>query len=112
VKFIVDAQLPPALASALREAGYDAQSVREIGLREAEDSEIWAYALANQAVIVTKDQDFAERSMSSRRVPAIVWVRIGNTSRRTLLAWLLPLWPAIIGHIEDGDHLIEVREKN
>jgi predicted nuclease of predicted toxin-antitoxin system len=33
VKFIVDAELPPALARLLRESGYDAFAVREIGLR-------------------------------------------------------------------------------
>ncbi|MGB8354768.1 MAG: DUF5615 family PIN-like protein [Chthoniobacteraceae bacterium] len=112
MKFIVDAQLPPALASALRDAGYDAQSVRELGLREAEDSEIWAYALANQTVIVTKDQDFAERLMSSKTVPVIVWVRIGNTSNRALFASLLPLWSLIISRIKAGDNLVEVREKS
>jgi predicted nuclease of predicted toxin-antitoxin system len=37
VKFIVDAQLPPALALALRDRGVDAVAVREIGLREADD---------------------------------------------------------------------------
>jgi predicted nuclease of predicted toxin-antitoxin system len=39
VKFVVDAQLPPALARLLREAGCDASAVREIGLREASDAE-------------------------------------------------------------------------
>lgn len=93
MKFIVDAQLPPALARALREAGYDVQAVREIALREAEDSDIWDFALANHAVVITKDQDFAERLLASRTAPVIVWLRIGNTSNRALLAWLLPIWP-------------------
>jgi predicted nuclease of predicted toxin-antitoxin system len=112
VKFIIDAQLPPALARALRESGHDAQAVREIGLREAEDSLIWDYAQANQAVVITKDEDFAERRMSSQTSPVIVWLRIGNTSNRALLAWLLPLWPDIIIRIESGDKLVEVREKH
>jgi predicted nuclease of predicted toxin-antitoxin system len=38
VKFVVDAQLPPALARLVREAGCDAFAVREIGLREASDA--------------------------------------------------------------------------
>jgi len=38
VKFLVDAQLPPVLAQALCEAGYEAKAVRELGLREADDS--------------------------------------------------------------------------
>lgn len=111
MKFLVDAQLPPALARALREAGCDVQDVRELGLREAEDDAIWDYALAHQAVIVTKDQDFADRLLSSGTAPIIGWLRIGNTSNRVLLTWLLPLWPDIISRIESGDKLIEVREK-
>ena len=56
-------------------------------------------------------QDFADRLLSSRTAPSIVWLRIGNTSNRALLTWLLPLWPDILSRIESGDKLIEVREK-
>ena len=112
MKFIVDAQLPPALASALREAGHDAHAVRDVGLRDAEDSDIWAYAPANHAVVITKDQDFAERLMSCKTAPAIVWLRIGNTANRALLALLMPLLPTIISRIESGDNLVEVRDKH
>jgi len=109
VKFVVDAQLPPALARALFEAGQDARAVREIGLRESEDSDIWEYAQAHECGIMTKDQDFADRSISSRASPVIVWLRIANTSNSALLAWLLPLWPEITNRIESGDRLVEVR---
>jgi predicted nuclease of predicted toxin-antitoxin system len=59
VKFIVHAQLPPGLARLLRESGCDAFAVREIGLREANDGEIWRYVVQQQAAIITKDEDFA-----------------------------------------------------
>ena len=59
MKFLVDAQLPPALAQWLREAGYDAQAVREVGLREADDGGIWRHAQAQGRVIVTKDENFS-----------------------------------------------------
>jgi predicted nuclease of predicted toxin-antitoxin system len=62
VRFLVDAQLPAVLARTLISAGHQAESVRESGLRDAEDQTIWDYALAKSAVIVTKDEDFAERS--------------------------------------------------
>ena len=82
-----------------------------LGCSDAEDSEIWDYALANQAAIITKDQDFAECLMSRRPAPVIVWLRIGNTSNRALVTLLLPLWPNIISRIEAGDNLVEVRAK-
>lgn len=45
----------------MREAGHNVQAVRELGLREAEDSDIWDYALTKQTAVITKDQDFAAR---------------------------------------------------
>jgi hypothetical protein len=69
VRFIVDDQLTPALAHWLVEAGHDAKHVEEVGLREAEDQPIWRYALDNQAVILTKDGDFADRVRQSPKSP-------------------------------------------
>ena len=65
VRFIIDAQLPPALAHLSRKSGFDAAAVREIGLRDADDEEIWRYALQYDAGVITKDEDFTERSLRS-----------------------------------------------
>ncbi len=46
MKFLVGAQLPPALAAWLRGNGYQAPAVREAGLRDATDAAIWSYAIA------------------------------------------------------------------
>jgi len=86
VKFLVDAQLPPALARWLSEAGHQAEAVREIGLRDAEDDAIWQHALTTSTVIVTKDEDFATRLQQATSAPQIVWLRVGNTSNRAQLA--------------------------
>jgi predicted nuclease of predicted toxin-antitoxin system len=109
VKLVVDAQLPPSLAEALRRAGCDAVAVREIGLREAKDTAIWQYALENNAAILTKDEDFAERCVRSQNPPVVVWLRIGNATNPVLLGWLMPILPAVLGRIEAGDRIIEVR---
>lgn len=109
MKLIVDAQLPPSLAQSLRQAGCDAVAVREIGLREAKDSAIWQYALQNNAAILTKDEDFAERCLCSQNPPVVIWLRIGNATNPTLLTWFLPLLPAVMQRIQAGDTLIEVR---
>jgi predicted nuclease of predicted toxin-antitoxin system len=41
--------------------------------------------------------------------PIIVWLRVGNTSRRALLEWFEPLLPQIETLISQGDRLIEIR---
>jgi predicted nuclease of predicted toxin-antitoxin system len=93
----------------LRQAGCDAVAVREIGLREAKDSAIWQYALQNNAAILTKDEDFAQRCLGSKNPPVVVWLRIGNATNPALLAWFLPVLPAVVLRIQAGDKLIEVR---
>jgi predicted nuclease of predicted toxin-antitoxin system len=44
VRFLVDAQLPPAVARWLTEEGHDAQHVFDLGLHQATDRAIWAKA--------------------------------------------------------------------
>ena len=54
MRFLIDAQLPPALARWLTSKGQEAQHVADVGLVSAPDKEIWNYALAAGAVIVSK----------------------------------------------------------
>ena len=80
-----------------------------VGLAQSKDTQVWRYAQENGAVVVTKDEDFAEWVRRGRPGPAIVWLRIGNSSTRALLAWMEPLLPAIVRQLEQGDRLVEVR---
>lgn len=58
MRFLVDAQLPPALARHLVFLGHEASHVADAGLLVARDQEIWRYAEGCDAVLVTKDEDF------------------------------------------------------
>jgi predicted nuclease of predicted toxin-antitoxin system len=58
VKFLVDNQLPAALAEHLRTRGVDCQHVLHIGLAEATDVQICRYAMEQERVIISKDEDF------------------------------------------------------
>ena len=109
MKFLVDAQLPPALARWLREAGHEAQAVRVVNLRDAEDGDIWNHALASNAVIITKDEDFPRRAQQAQTSPVIVWLCVGNVSNRALRQWFLPQLPQILEWIEQGVRVLEIR---
>jgi len=110
MRFLVDAQLPPALARFLESRGHEAKAAREVGLREAEDLALWNFALAGGWVVVTKDEDFADRVLRSQTAPQVLWLRIGNSTNRVLLAWLEPLLPAAIKDLESGHRLVELRK--
>ncbi len=109
MKFLIDAQLPPALARLLASCGHEAEHVSDIGLRDAEDATIWDRALAQGAILITKDEDFPHRVLQGGTAPVILWLRIGNTTRRDLLRWFEPLLPQIEAMIRQGEVLIEVR---
>ena len=108
MRFIVDAQLPPALARALTLAGHPSEAVRDWSLRDADDDLIWNHAATKQMVIVTKDEDFATRVGRTSSGPTVVWLRMGNCSNQVLLEHFLPLLADIVERIHLGDRLVEV----
>jgi len=109
LRFLVDAQLPPALARAISETGHIAEHVGDIGLLDADDEEIWQYAKKNDAAIITKDEDFVFRLRQDNYPATVVWLRLGNSSRQALLKWFLPLLDKILALSYDGEKLIEIR---
>lgn len=107
MKFLVDAQLPPALCRWLRDAGHEAVHVSEIGLLAASDVEIAALAEADEAVLISKDEDFATLRLPDRF--ALLWLRCGNTTNVALAAWLEPRWERVEALLEQGERFIEAR---
>ena len=93
----------------IAEAGHEADHVIDVGAGSMTDQEIWKVASENSAVIVTKDEDFSLMGAGEDGVPCIVWIRLGNTTRRALLEWFAPLLPQIIDAIKAGNKLIEIR---
>jgi predicted nuclease of predicted toxin-antitoxin system len=109
MRFLVDAQLPPALARWLGERNLSATPVRECGLRESDDGSIWNFAKAGGWTVITKDEDFVARCVGDPAAPAVVWLRLGNCTNQVLFAWLEPFLPEIIRRLSAGEKLIEVR---
>ena len=108
MRFLVDAQLPPALARFLSDAGHQAEHVYDIGMETASDRAIWNHALKNNAVIITKDEDFVSLVNAQSGTPSVIWVRVGNTGKQALLNWIGPMMGRIITEIESGEKLIEI----
>jgi predicted nuclease of predicted toxin-antitoxin system len=108
LKCIIDQQLPPVLAEWLRSHEIDAAHVRELGLQHASDAEIWARAVEDSAVVVTKDDDFV-LLRHVRQNARVVWVRIGNCDNATLVRRFEQSWPAIYDRLNAGEGLVELR---
>ena len=108
MRFLVDAQLPPALARCLAELGHTAEHVFDIGMQQASDRVIWKKALETGAVIVTKDEDFIQLGLGIAG-PPVVWLRLGNLGRIALLDRIGKTIPQIVKAIESGESVVEIR---
>jgi predicted nuclease of predicted toxin-antitoxin system len=105
----LDAQLSPAMALWLRmRFDVDAFAVRELGLRDAEDLEIFEAARVAGVVVMTKDSDFVELLQHHGPPPQILWLRSGNTSNARLKQLLTQALPAVLPMLESGEPLVEI----
>ena len=108
MRFLVDAQLPPALARFLAARGHEAVAVRELSLREAEDETIWEAAKREDYIVITKDEDFAQMAWRFGPPPQVLWLRLGNATNKALLSWLEPVLPEALAALAQGNALVEV----
>ncbi len=77
----VDAHISPAIALWIESTfGVEAIALRDLGLRDAEDSEIFETAKVQQAIVITKDSDFVDLVERLGSPPQIIWLTCGNTS--------------------------------
>jgi predicted nuclease of predicted toxin-antitoxin system len=109
VKFIVDNQLPVALAKHLRARGLDCQHVLEAGLGDAADTAICRHAELQDRIIISKDEDFFYFAKQRHAKIKVIWVRLGNCRTSAILAAFERSWQRIESRLNAGDRVIEIR---
>jgi predicted nuclease of predicted toxin-antitoxin system len=88
VKLLFDENVSPKLPQMLAGEYPGSVHIREVGLRGAEDRQIWDYCRAQGFAIVSKDADFRERSFVEGFPPKVIWLDVGNGGT-TMIAGLL-----------------------
>jgi predicted nuclease of predicted toxin-antitoxin system len=106
MKFLADNQLPAALARWLCTKGTDAVHVLDLGLVNSTDLEIWARALAEGRIVVSKDEDFFHLANRPNEAGQILWVRLGNCRTADLLARFETAWPGICQSFGAGNRVV------
>jgi predicted nuclease of predicted toxin-antitoxin system len=106
----IDAQLSPSIASWI-EHNFPVESValRDIGLRDSEDEDIFKAARSAGAVIMTKDADFLKLLDRYGAPPQIIWVTCGNSSNKRLKEILTIFLADALMLLDSEEPLIEVR---
>ncbi|HSE57490.1 MAG TPA: DUF5615 family PIN-like protein [Nitrospiraceae bacterium] len=111
MKIWIDAQISPSIAQWLGEKhGVEALPVRNLGLRNAKDRDIFYAARDAGAIVLTKDRDLVDLVMHQGSTPQILWVTCGNTSNARLKGILLQAWPTVEALLAAGETVIEVSD--
>jgi predicted nuclease of predicted toxin-antitoxin system len=88
VKLLFDENLSPRLAQHLQGEYPGSAHVRDLGLLAAPDATIWDHAREHGFVIVSKDDDFRQRSFLEGAPPKVVWLQVGNAGTQQILQLL------------------------
>ncbi len=106
----IDAQMSPAIAAWIT-ANFPvtALAVRDVGLRDAEDREIFLEARKQSAIVMTKDSDFITLQTELGSPPKIIWITCGNTSNARLKEILVTTLSDAIALLDAGDDLVEIK---
>jgi predicted nuclease of predicted toxin-antitoxin system len=103
VKLLFDENLSPRLVDALKDVYPESQHVSGVELGGAEDAAVWQYAKRYGFAIVSKDSDFAERSVLESGPPKVIWIRLGNCSTSEIDAQLRSAHEIVRAFIEEDE---------
>jgi Uncharacterized protein conserved in bacteria len=105
----IDAQLPPTLAGWLNATfEVNAVALRDLGLRDAKDVEIFEAARVENTVIMTKDSDFVDLVCRLGSPPQIFWLTCGNVTNQNLRQLLTVTFPDALERLRQGEMIVEI----
>lgn len=111
MKLLLDDNLSWRLEKILEKVYPDSRHVRNTNLPvPAKDTEIWEYALINNFVLVTNDDDFYKLAMTRRNCPKLIVIRTGNKSTKGMAEILIRSKDDIEKFISNKEYIIlEIR---
>ncbi|WP_414574633.1 DUF5615 family PIN-like protein [Anabaena sp. CCY 9402-a] len=105
----IDAHLSPAIATWISNTfGITALALRDVGLRDAEDLDIFEAAKTQGVIFITKDSDFVDLVERLGTPPQIIWLTCGNTSNSRLQEILIATLPKALELLRTGEKLVEI----
>jgi len=111
MKIWVNAQLPPAIANWIAKTfAVEAIAVRDLGLRDATDKEIFSAARDAAVIVMTKDSDFVDWVNARGAPPQVIWVTCGNTSNARLREILSKTLPQALVLLASGERVVEIKD--
>lgn len=103
MKFLIDAQLPKALARFFRERGFDAIHTLELPNKNVtDDLEINRISLAEQRIVISKDSDFYDSYSAKQEPYKLLYLTTGNIRNKDLIELFDKNFLLIIHSLQNG----------
>jgi predicted nuclease of predicted toxin-antitoxin system len=107
-----DAHLSPGIAGWVQAEFHVAtHALRDLGLRDASDLDIFSAARRAGAVVVTKDRDFADLVGRLGAPPQVLLLSCGNTSNMRLRALFASSLRDALEALARGEPLVEMLDR-
>jgi len=108
----LDAQLSPQIAKWICDNfKLNCVHVRELGLRDSTDTQIFQKAREKgNVIIITKDADFLSLIIDKGAPPKIIWLTCGNTSNESLKKILSEKLTLTLKLLSEGNNIVEITD--
>ncbi len=108
----LDAQLSPQISKWICDNfKLNCVHVRELGLRDSTDSQIFQKAKERgEVIIISKDADFLSLLINKGAPPKIIWLTCGNTSNESLKKILSEKLSITLKLLNEGNTIVEITD--
>ena len=89
MKLLLDENLSRRIVPFLQTDYPDSTQVVLANMETASDLDVWQFARKNDYIIVTKDSDFYDMSLTLGTPPRVIWIKTGNVSKSVITNLLL-----------------------
>lgn len=104
MNILLDQNISFRVVSLLSSTFQNVKQVRQLGLVDASDLEIWNYSFRNNFTIVTFDSDFIDLATLKGSPPKIIWLRFGNSSNLKIANKLISNFELVNEFISNDSH--------
>lgn len=104
MRFLFDQNISHRILRLIPKGYSDATSVKNEGLINASDREIWEYAKNNDYIIVAQDSDFNDLNSLLGFPPKIIWIRTGNFKTQLIVDILVDYSFEIAKFLKDSKY--------
>ncbi|CAN5721757.1 DUF5615 family PIN-like protein [soil metagenome] len=106
MKLLLDQNLSRKIVGQIAELYPESCHIASVMTKTASDREIWLYAQEHGFTLVTKDDDFEQRSVLLGHPPKVIWIRLGNCRTEEVVAVLTGAQRIIHSFFEDKEKSI------